>query len=42
MAIQNLAYKEQEKQKEVEAAQLQSQNRLKMYSLLGGCLQYWQ
>jgi signal transduction histidine kinase len=36
MAIQNFAFKEQEKQKEVEAAQLQSQNRLKMYSLLGG------
>ncbi len=36
MAIQNVAFKEQEKQKEVEAAKLQSQNRLKMYSLLGG------
>jgi two-component system NtrC family sensor kinase len=36
MAIQNLAFKEQEKQKEVEAAKLQSQNQLKMYSLLGG------
>jgi two-component system NtrC family sensor kinase len=36
MAIQNIAFKEQEKQKEVEAAKLQSQNRLKMYSLLGG------
>jgi len=36
MAIQNLAVKEQEKQKEVEAAKLQSQNQLKMYSLLGG------
>ena len=36
MAIQNLAIKEQEKQKEVEAAKLQSQNRLKMYLLLGG------
>ncbi|HKB43701.1 MAG TPA: ATP-binding protein [Chitinophagaceae bacterium] len=36
IAIQNIAFKEQEKQKEVEAAKLQSQNRLKMYSLLGG------
>jgi hypothetical protein len=36
MAVQNLAFKELEKQKEVEAARLQSQNRLKMYSLLGG------
>ena len=36
MAVQNLAFKEQEKQKEVEAAKLQLANRLKMYSLLGG------
>jgi two-component system NtrC family sensor kinase len=38
MAIQNLAFKEHEKQKDVEAAKLQSQNRLKMYLLLGGLL----
>lgn len=36
MAIQNLAFKEEEKRKEVEAAKLQSQNRLKIYALLGG------
>ena len=36
MAIQNLAFKELEKQKEVEAAKLQLKNRLRMYSLLGG------
>jgi signal transduction histidine kinase len=36
MAVQNLSFKELEKQKEVEAAKLQSQNRLKMYSLMGG------
>ena len=36
MAVQNVAFKELEKQKEVEAATLQLQNRLKMYSLLGG------
>ena len=36
MAVQNLAFKELEKQKEVEAAKLQLTNRLKMYSLLGG------
>jgi signal transduction histidine kinase len=36
MAVQNRALKEQEKQKEVEAAKLQLQNRLKMYALLGG------
>jgi two-component system, NtrC family, sensor kinase len=35
MAVQNLAFKELEKQKEVEATKLQAQNRLKMYSLLG-------
>ena len=38
LAVQNLAFKEVEKQKEVEAAKLQSQTRLKMYSLLGGFL----
>ncbi len=37
-AIQNLAFKEQEKQKEVEASELKYQNRLKMYSLLGGLI----
>ena len=36
MAIQNLAFKEQEKQKEIEASKLKFQNRLRMYSLLGG------
>jgi signal transduction histidine kinase len=36
MAIQNVAFKEREKQKEIEAEKLQLQNRLKMYSLLGG------
>jgi len=36
MAVQNLAFKEQEKQKEVEASQLKYQNRLRTYSLLGG------
>jgi len=35
MAFQNLAFKEQEKQKEIEASNLQYQYRLKMYSLLG-------
>lgn len=35
MAFQNLAFKEQEKQKEIEASKLQYQNRLKTYSLLG-------
>jgi signal transduction histidine kinase len=38
MAIQNLAFKEQEKQKEIEASELKYQNRLKMYSLLGGLI----
>ncbi|HUZ59919.1 MAG TPA: ATP-binding protein [Hanamia sp.] len=35
IAFQNLAFKEQEKQKEIEASKLQYENRLKMYSLLG-------
>ena len=35
-AIQNLAIKEREKQKEIEASELKFQNRLKMYSLAGG------
>ncbi len=38
MAIQNLAYKEREKQKEVEASKLKYQTRLKIFSLLGGFL----
>ena len=38
MAIQNLAFKEQEKQKEIEASELKYKNRLKMYSLLGGLI----
>ncbi len=37
-AIQNIAFKEQEKQKEIEASELKYQNRLKMYSLLGGLI----
>ena len=36
--IQNLAFKEEQKQKEIEASELKYQNRLKMYSLLGGVL----
>ncbi len=36
MAIQTLALKEQEKQKEIEASELKFQNRLKMYALSGG------
>jgi len=36
IAIQNLAFKEQEKLKEIEASRLKYQNRLKMYVLLGG------
>ena len=36
IAIQNLAFKEQEKQKEIAASKLKYQNRLKMYLLLGG------
>jgi len=35
-AIQNIVFKEQEKQKEIEASELKHQNRLRMYSLLGG------
>jgi two-component system, NtrC family, sensor kinase len=35
MAIQNLAFKEQEKQKEIEASKLQLQNQIKLYALLG-------
>jgi hypothetical protein len=35
MAFQNLEFKEQEKQKEIEASKLKYQNRYKMYSLLG-------
>jgi signal transduction histidine kinase len=38
MAIQNLAFKEQEKQKEIEASELRYQNRLRLYSLLGGLI----
>ncbi|MEO6130394.1 MAG: hypothetical protein ABIQ02_01005, partial [Saprospiraceae bacterium] len=37
-AIQNIIYKEQEKQKEIEASQLKYQNRIRMYSLLGGLI----
>jgi signal transduction histidine kinase len=36
MAIQNVAYKEQEKQKEIEASQLKYQNQLRIYFLLAG------
>ena len=38
MAIQNLAFKEQEKQKEIEASELKYRNRLRMYSLSGGLI----
>ena len=38
MAIQNLAFKEQEKQKELKASRLQYQNRLRMYLLVGGVI----
>jgi signal transduction histidine kinase len=38
MAIQNLAFKEQEKQKEIHAAELNLQNRIRMYALLGGLI----
>ena len=38
MAIQNLGFKEQEKQKEIEASELKYQNRLRMYSLSGGLI----
>jgi len=36
IAVQNLAYKEQEKQDEIEASKLKYQNQVKMYALLGG------
>jgi two-component system NtrC family sensor kinase len=36
--IQRLDFEEQEKQKEIEASKLKFENRLKMYSLLGGLL----
>lgn len=35
IAVQNLIYKEREKQKEIEAVKLQFQNQLKMYALIG-------
>ena len=38
MAIQNLAFKEQEKQKEIEVSALKSRNALKVYGLVGGLL----
>jgi two-component system sensor histidine kinase UhpB len=38
IAVQNLIYKEQEKQKELEAVKVQFQNQLKMYALIGGLL----
>ena len=38
MAIQNLAFKEQEKQKEIEASELKYQNRSRTYSLSGGLI----
>lgn len=38
IAVQNLIYKEQEKQKEIEAFKLQFQDRLRMYALIGGLL----
>jgi hypothetical protein len=41
MAVQNLAFKEQEKQKEIEASELKYQNRLRMYSCWEGLLPYW-
>lgn len=40
IAVQNLIYKEQEKQKEIEAVRLQFQNQLKMYALIGGLLAF--
>ncbi|HJS56073.1 MAG TPA: hypothetical protein VJ765_16090, partial [Chitinophagaceae bacterium] len=36
IAIQNFAFKEQEKQKEIQASRLKYQNRSKMYAMLGG------
>ncbi len=38
MAIQNLEFKEKEKQQETEASKLKYQNRLRIYILLGGLL----
>ena len=38
IAIQNLTYKEQEKQKEIEAARLQLQNKFKLYFLMTGLI----
>jgi two-component system, NtrC family, sensor kinase len=38
MAVQNVASKEQEKQKEIEASKLKYHNQLRMYSLLGGLI----
>ena len=38
IAIQNLAFKEQERQKEVEASELKYENRLRTYSLVGGLI----
>ncbi len=38
IAVQNLIYKEQEKQKEILAVKLQFRNQLKMYTLIGGLL----
>jgi two-component system NtrC family sensor kinase len=38
MAVQNLAFKEQEKLKEIEESKLKYRNRLRMYSLLGGLI----
>jgi len=38
MAIQNLAYKDQERQKEIEASELKYRNQIRTYSLLGGLI----
>lgn len=38
IAVQNLIYKEQEKQKEIDAFKLQYRNRLKTYAVIGGLL----
>lgn len=38
IAVQNLIYKEQEKQKEILAVKLQFRNQMKMYALTGGLL----
>lgn len=40
IAVQNLIYKEQEKQKEIEALKLKFQNQLKMYALFGFSLAF--